>query len=498
MKKKLVAGAIGALMASGTVYASVPSADAPTGFNMNGLQGDLLFAPAVMVTGDWNSELTVVNNDAVNAIVARVSVQQKTDSGDLLDFLIYLSPNDVWKGTLSCGDAACSTMVLTSADDSIPAKAVTANTSVNLDICPVVPAGFASAANPTSYSLSAPLVAGMGYVKVVGAWASDMGDPTAKTAPISKDAIAARYLAAAKTPDATCLNSTVPAANDAPNKLSATVRLVNTTGANELAIPMAAITNYDNQAYLSIGTPAGLSPVGPVAVSKIGDVEDAIWNTNNVVPYVNGGNRSTYAIATFPTWHRWSNRYQGMYANGFANGISFRCDVFDMSEATPSTGSSSTTSGQNCKVVGWTNQSPPSPIYSCTPGPTITTSGRTPVVNTGTWVDEVNMISFDPLTTNGNSGSCHTGDYNEGMARLVIEQVNSTTNSRTPTSNTYPAVTSSNLWGAPALVSYIRWITQADGVIQGTWTYTAADNGWDMSRDVTINYTNPNLGTWTY
>ena len=92
MKKKFLAAAIGAMLIGGSAMAVEVA---------HGGKGDLLIAPMVMTGGGWTSEMKVVNTSTVDSAVAKVVFHAPDNSAELLDFLIFLSPGDVWVGTLS-------------------------------------------------------------------------------------------------------------------------------------------------------------------------------------------------------------------------------------------------------------------------------------------------------------------------------------------------------------------------------------------------------------
>ncbi len=108
---KTLALAVALVFMAGTAWSTVDYA--PEG------KGDVLIFPFYAAfDGGWETKLTVVNTDRTNSTVAKVVVRSPKYSGELLDFLIYLSPADVWTGTLKY-DADASGPVLYSDDDSI-------------------------------------------------------------------------------------------------------------------------------------------------------------------------------------------------------------------------------------------------------------------------------------------------------------------------------------------------------------------------------------------
>ncbi|MEJ5365519.1 MAG: hypothetical protein WHS86_10480 [Desulfosoma sp.] len=81
-------------------------------------KGDLLFFPFYYTdqTGIW-TKLTVVNTDESHSTVAKVVIKTWALSEEVLDFLIYLSPADVWTGYIATLDDG--KVYLISYDDSM-------------------------------------------------------------------------------------------------------------------------------------------------------------------------------------------------------------------------------------------------------------------------------------------------------------------------------------------------------------------------------------------
>lgn len=120
MKKcfKTIAMAVCVVFLAGSVWAANPFDHvkvAPNG------KGDVLLYPFyAAIQGGWETKLTVVNTSDTYSTVAKVIVRSPVFTEEILDFFIYLSPTDVWTGTLKY-DANQGAM-LESDDDSIIAR----------------------------------------------------------------------------------------------------------------------------------------------------------------------------------------------------------------------------------------------------------------------------------------------------------------------------------------------------------------------------------------
>jgi len=78
-------------------FASLASA---VEINTDGL-GQVLIYPYFTVNKGQNTLVSVVNTDSVNAKVVKVRFLEGYDSREVLDFNLFLSPNDVWTGAVS-------------------------------------------------------------------------------------------------------------------------------------------------------------------------------------------------------------------------------------------------------------------------------------------------------------------------------------------------------------------------------------------------------------
>ena len=95
LKKWIVSGAA-ALALMGTVATAAPQA---VTVEKDGT-GDYLIAPAYYAIANWKTELKVVNTNTTRAVAAKVVVRDSKSCDELVDFVIYLTPGDVWTGTL--------------------------------------------------------------------------------------------------------------------------------------------------------------------------------------------------------------------------------------------------------------------------------------------------------------------------------------------------------------------------------------------------------------
>ena len=65
-------------------------------------QGDVLVYPLFVATDGWQSNISVINTSN-QSVVAKIVFRSYAFSQELMDFLIYLSPKDMWVGTIKNG-----------------------------------------------------------------------------------------------------------------------------------------------------------------------------------------------------------------------------------------------------------------------------------------------------------------------------------------------------------------------------------------------------------
>jgi len=393
LKKKALVAALGAMMVSGAASA--------VQVNRAGL-GDLLIAPAYMIGGGWQTQFRVVNTSMTDSVVAKVVVHHNVTSGELLDFLIYLSPGDEWLGTMSCTkletNGVCTTAQFASTDDSVQVAGSSA---------------FATATTPSVFPIKAP--ATYGYVTITE---SSSYAVAPRTPGVAKAAILAAHNAAVAAGAAVATTAT-------PNVLTGTATVLN--GVSQASLPMLALADYNNLTNLTTG---GLTEIGIGAAASRADVEDALWNNSLVVPYQVDATSSTLATFTYPTklTYKTSN-VGGQYAFnlGAASTVCVNPVAFDMSE----------------NFIG-------GPNYSPTPPPICTPEAGWVVVG-----DAANGVSLTQV--NGTSFTSGWVNFGYAVAQNSVGQVQATAqNSLTGAGNVWDGGLARRTAGAPGIVTYFN------------------------------------------
>ena len=96
----VVAFAVGAMLLSSSAWAY----DAVEHVTVSpGGKGDAGIFPVWIAYEGWETKLEIINTSDTYSTVAKVVVRSSENSQELLDFLVYLSPTDVWTGYLRYG-----------------------------------------------------------------------------------------------------------------------------------------------------------------------------------------------------------------------------------------------------------------------------------------------------------------------------------------------------------------------------------------------------------
>jgi len=89
--------------------------------------GDYLLFPAYYAnSAGWKTDLRVVNTNTTASVVAKVVIRDARQSEEKIDFLIYLTPGDVWSGLIY---ESAGSIHISSSDDSLVIGGVPANES---------------------------------------------------------------------------------------------------------------------------------------------------------------------------------------------------------------------------------------------------------------------------------------------------------------------------------------------------------------------------------
>jgi hypothetical protein len=292
-----------------------------------GGKGDLIIFPWYYTAGGgWETKLSVINTSNTYSTVAKVVVRSHNYSEEVLDFLVYLSPNDVWTGFLR-NDVTGT--ILWSNDDSVLRRTPGAI---------ILEADFASTANPVSqplFAVSCPTVDSnaYGYVEVIESAATTGLTKITGTNKVAKTTIYSWYTSYVKPGDGT----------DTPNILTGYQEFRNSSSGMYDAFNRAEMfADWNNTTKLDVSAVTGLTAPSR---NTIGELEAAMSKMNVALPYLNSANGDTSLhIFNFPTKLSWEESqctsYRAFSDSAYFKNLVAKCEdympnVYDLMEATP-------------------------------------------------------------------------------------------------------------------------------------------------------------------
>jgi hypothetical protein len=293
--------------------------------------------------GGWQTDINLIYTDSVNSTVVKIVIRSALYSQELLDFLVYLSPNDVWWGRLQYG---ASGPEIYSTDDS----------------CLYTVGAFASAANPMQQPLITASCAAdtnqVGYVVGYQAW-------TGAVAGNTKPAIKTAYEAAVA--PATTLDI-----------LTGTLDFGLAAGGLLSSMEAVALANYGScqTAMLTLATETYL---GLDARNTIAEVEAALSRDLFALPYVSDDSDVTMHFWTGPTKYAYA-----LSGGGGCNNDGFRGPFYTAKAAIAAPYVGCIQYGLNAYDLSENTTTPSTPIFSPTPPPSL-----------NYWCNELSWILFD-------------------------------------------------------------------------------------------------------
>lgn len=238
-------------------------------------KGDMLIFPWYLaLDGGWQTKLTVINTDEYYSVVAKVVIRSFKNSDELLDFLIYLTPADVWTGKIYF-DTASGKVKIFSDDDSILT-----------DTAPT----WASATVPVDYPLYDAACADdggfLGYIEVIEANYYEI-DADGKDLPgpgVDKDALWQAHQ-----------DSSIPVATI--DVLAGFMEVGNPVLGLSTTYPSTTFRDYENRRKLDAGDE---TKIGELCNNSMAEIEASFTKDAIAMPYVKGDNVALHFF-TFPT-----------------------------------------------------------------------------------------------------------------------------------------------------------------------------------------------------
>lgn len=250
-------------------------------------KGDVLIVPLYMAANGWTTRIAVVNTSTTRSTVAKVVVRSYYFSEELLDFLIYLSPTDMWIGYMRYNSQTGNTEVY-SEDSSVLYDSGMSWKDLEKP--------FATSDNPMHGVIKATKCTndynGMGYVEIIEGWSAAIVFTTEQQADKQKRGkwIAESYE-----------NQAGAGIYNVQNILTGVVDIDVEVGAAAWTASnrMLALKNYQSSDYLSA---INTTYLGVNANNNLREVDVALNKDNVAMPFVNGAAEGySLHMFTFPT-----------------------------------------------------------------------------------------------------------------------------------------------------------------------------------------------------
>lgn len=234
-------------------------------------KGDVVIFPAYFTGSGWETKLVVTNTSLTRSVVAKVIIRSKENSQELRDFFIYLSPADVWTGTLYENSTTGQTHIMSTDDSCI------SNDGTN----------FASETNPFDFYLEDACAGdtnALGYVTVIQG---------------ASFAIAPNQPGVAKADIRAAWNAYTAPLNPV-NVLAGQMEITNTLANSSFGINATVLKNYDYNIATKM-TIQNETRLGENANNVAGEIEAALSKDNLVIPYYSRTLGSALSVVSFPT-----------------------------------------------------------------------------------------------------------------------------------------------------------------------------------------------------
>lgn len=289
-------------------------------------KGDALIFPAYFAApGGWETKLTVINTSSTYSTIAKIVFRSHYYSQEILDFMLYLTPADVWTGIIKHDGT---NVYVYSEDDSVLTNAsqfASKTSPLRVNMFPIV---CPSVVTDERTAMSKGDSSDMGYVEVIETWYGNVDSsffptPVPNTLstkrPVSKDYLRQLYsptdgpLTAAQSGRITAQNvaATDPIISGkgvdlTANILTGYLEIRNTTVAGMGAGAMMQATvlaDFDPVSFLNVSEASGINLASQTGRNSLGEVEAALSKENIALPYVNdpATGQMTVHLFNFPT-----------------------------------------------------------------------------------------------------------------------------------------------------------------------------------------------------
>lgn len=283
----------------------------------NGKGDAIIFPMYFAAPGGWETKLTVVNTSTTYSTIAKVVFRSHFYSQEILDFLIYLTPADVWTGFVRHDGT---NVYVYSEDDSV----LISNTQFASKTSPMRQNMFAVACPSIVADERTTMSKGdsgdMGYVEVVETWYGDLSanypvpipSTLSRIRPVSKDYFRQLYsptagpVTTASSPAGLTGTTNSGSIDHTINILSGYVELRNSLIENTGTMMQGTVlADTDVISYMNAADASGLRILGTTGSARntLGELEAALSKDNFSMPYVNNSatGEMTVHLFNFPT-----------------------------------------------------------------------------------------------------------------------------------------------------------------------------------------------------
>ena len=284
------------------------------------LKGDVLVYPVYFADSGWETKLTVINTSTTHCVIAKLVVRSALRSQEIRDFILFLTPTDVWTGTVYYNASAGRVYIRSTDDSCYNNSGVAASEAAPLDIY--------------VEDVCTGDVSTIGYIEVISGGAINLGNP-----PVAKATLMGFYEAwknyegtvgsAAAKPPVTFSGYTVVLPM---NVLTGLEEITNTTINTSFGITPTVLKNVDYHAHVIKISLESL--LGSYDNNTLVEWEAALAKNSLAVPYYTGDLGVTLFTATFPTkmagFQCGVNNWHGPYS-GFPD-VQYTLSAYDLQE----------------------------------------------------------------------------------------------------------------------------------------------------------------------
>jgi len=293
--------------------------------------GDVLLGQIYQTQWNYSTTIKVINTSATTAVVAKVVFRSAVCSTDVRDFVIYLTPTDMWEGQVRVD--ASGAVEIYSTDDSVLASRE--YTWDGTAACNPFTGVWASEATPFQVGFAA---AGAGDTNLFGHIEVHGLASYPATAPLDKDTLAMAYGNMSGVPAVGIAGLIACDFNldgdviDVPNVLAGTISLENSYYDQLTSINMTALKNWnDTPIFINTTSSSGLNLSTD---NTVVETEAALAKTEYSIPFDFSANgyADTIIINTLPTHYLAGTGGSGIFNITCSGLAGLVYNVYDMME----------------------------------------------------------------------------------------------------------------------------------------------------------------------